>query len=353
MHHGPTQFPGRSPSLCTASPSPAVSGVLVLDKPEERTSFSVVNEIKNLLSLRKAGHCGTLDPFATGVFLLCLNRATRIADQLLEQDKGYRCEVRFGFESDTQDRTGNILPVYDGPPITEARLRQSLDRFRGAYEQQVPRFAAVKVQGRRLYELSRKGIALDLPHRGVHIHSIRLLAFNWPEAELEVFCSKGTYIRQLATDIGGDLQCGAYVRELRRLASGPFTLAQAMSLKEFRSAVLTNRWQENVIGMSNALSHLPCVSIAHKETVKRLQDGHLEPAVEMDLQARFSTQPRPVRLITAWNDELIALWWPRESGQKQRRLRVFGADDSDETPSSKESSDSVVRASQPAPGVHG
>jgi tRNA pseudouridine55 synthase len=347
MLHCSTQAPGRVPALSAAAPLLPVSGVLVLDKPEERTSFSVVNEIKRLLRLKKVGHCGTLDPFATGVFLLCINKATRIADQLLEQDKVYRCEVRFGFESDTLDRTGKIVPIYDGPPVPEAELQQSLDRFHGAYEQQVPRYAAVKVQGRRLYALSRKGIAIDLPSRGIHIHSIKLLSFTWPEATLEVHCSKGTYIRQLAADIGRDLRCGAYVSELRRLASGPFALDQAISLEELRLAVHRQCWQENLMGMNEALAHLPLVSIAHQETRKRLQDGHLEPALEMDFQERFAGQTTPVRLVAALNNELIALWWPHENGQKQRRLRVFGSDDTEGTSAIQDNNDSVVQAFQP------
>jgi tRNA pseudouridine55 synthase len=327
MLHCSTRSPERPPALCAVVPALAVSGVMVLDKPAERTSFSVVAEIKKLLKLRKVGHCGTLDPFATGVFVLCLNRATRIADQFLEQDKVYRCVVRFGSESNTQDRTGEVLPVYDGPPLPEAMVRQSLDRFHGAYEQQVPPYSAVKVQGRRLYKLSRKGITIDLPRRDVRIHSISLLAFNWPEAEFEVHCSKGTYIRQLAADIGRDLQCGAYLKELRRVASGPFTIDQAMSLEEFRNSVQTNRWQENVIGMNDALAHLPAISLIPKELVKRLQDGQLGSALEFDLQERFSAQTTPVRLVAERNNELIALWWPRENGRKQRCLRVFGADE--------------------------
>ena len=334
MLPSPTRSLDRTPLFPASVSSLAVSGVLVLDKPEERTSFSVVHEIKKLLKLGKVGHCGTLDPFATGVFVLCLNRATRIADQLLEQDKVYRCEVCFGFESNTQDKTGEVLPVYNGPPVSEAMLRQSLDRFQGEYDQQVPRYAAVKIQGRRLYALSRKGIAIDLPRRGVRIHAIRLLAFKWPEAVIEVHCSKGTYIRQLADDIGRDLHCGAYLKELRRLSSGAFTLDQAMSLREFREVALTKHWQEKVIGMNDALAHLPSLSIASKETVKRLQDGHLDPALEIDLQERFSAVTTSVRLVAEWNNDLIAFWLPPEDGRKQRRLRVFGVDDGENTASS-------------------
>jgi tRNA pseudouridine55 synthase len=301
------------------------SGVLVLDKPEGRTSFSVVHEIKNLLGVGKAGHCGTLDPFATGVFLLCLNQATRIADQLLEHDKVYRFTVCFGFKSDTLDRTGRIVPVYNGPPPSAAALQRAMDCFRGPYVQQVPRYAAVKVQGRRLYALARKGIEIELPQRQVHIYSLELVSYLWPEAVMEVRCSKGTYIRQLAADLGHELQCGAYVSELRRLASGPFAHDQAMSLEELHSGLSNGDWQERLIRMSDVLSHLPVLAIADTATQKRLLNGHLDLNLELDLQRRFQQQSVPVRLVTAANNDLIALWWPLENGNNQHRLRVFGA----------------------------
>ena len=324
------QSPGRIPCLSATAPPSAVSGILLLDKPEAHTSFRVVKEVQKLLRLRKVGHCGTLDPFATGVLVLCLNRATRIADQLLEQDKVYRFAIRLGFESDTLDREGAIVPVYPGPPLAETALEACLDRFRGTSEQQVPRYAAVRVQGQRLYEWSRKGIRIAQPMREVTIYRLSLLAFHWPEASLEVHCAKGTYVRQLAADIGHALQCGAYVTELRRLASGPFTVAQAVSLDELREALARDCWQEKVIGMTEALDHLPLVSIADPDRVKRLQDGQVDPALEIELQQRFAGQMPPVRLA-AGNNELIALWWPRENGQKQRRLRVFGADTRENT----------------------
>lgn len=323
--------PSSDRSLCPATaPLSAVSGILVLDKPENYTSFSVVKEVQKLLGLNRVGHCGTLDPFATGVLVLCLNRATRIADQLLEQDKRYRFTIRFGFESDTLDRTGTIAAVYDGPPPSEAVLEECLASFRGTHEQQVPRYAAVRVGGRRLYAWSRKGIAIPRPRRKVTIHSLGLLAYRWPEAILEAHCSKGTYIRQLAADIGKTLQCGAYVNQLRRLASGPFVIAQAVSLEGLREAREKACWQERVISMNQALGHLPLIRIDAPERVKRLQDGQVDPGLESELQQRFAGQTNPVRLA-AGNNELVALWWPRENGQKQRHLRVFGADPRDHT----------------------
>lgn len=329
MPHCPDGFYERASVPCDSRRARSASGVVILDKPDGRTSFSIVNEIKRLSNFSKVGHCGTLDPFATGVFLLCLNRATRIADQLLEQDKVYRFEVRFGFESNTLDRTGDIREVYNGPAVSEAALRKSLDGFLGACEQQVPRYAAVKVQGRRLYVWSRKGIEIELPSREVCIHCIRLLAFDWPGATIEVHCSKGTYVRQLASDIGRDLGCGAYVKELRRLASGPFTIDRAISLEDFRKALSADCWQDQLMGMNDALAHLPSMTIACRETVKRLQNGYLDPVLEIRLRERFPKQSTAVRLTAAWNNELIALWWPQENHHHQRRLRVLGSDSPD------------------------
>jgi tRNA pseudouridine55 synthase len=319
----------RNPDPSVSVLSRTVSGIVALDKPEGRTSFSIVNEIKRLFDFRKVGHCGTLDPFATGLFLICLNRATRIADQLLELDKVYRFGVRFGLESDTLDRTGRLASVYEGPPVSEGDLQRSLDRFRGVCEQQVPRYAAVKVRGRRLYALSRKGIEIELPRRNVNIYRIKLLSYDWPDAGIEVNCSKGTYVRQLAADIGRDLGCGAYVTELRRLTVGAFSIDRALSFEEFKNAMPTCYWQGTIMSMNDALAHLPSVSIDPGMTLKRLLDGNLDPALEMNLRERFSRQTTPVRLVAALNNELIALWWPHGVGEKQHRLRVFGSDITD------------------------
>ena len=179
-------------------------GILVLDKPEGFTSAKAAAKIKKLLSPRKIGHTGTLDPFATGVLVLCLNEATRAADQITNLDKVYHATLRFGVETDTLDRTGKVVRQSDRV-FSEKDLIEVLNSFAGACVQTVPRFSAVRVGGRRLYELSRKGIEVERPEREICIHSIVLNYFRWPEAAIEVCCSKGTYIRQLASDIGEKL----------------------------------------------------------------------------------------------------------------------------------------------------
>lgn len=204
---------GDTAAVCASDlrhPAP-VGGVLVLDKPEGITSAKAAAKVKKLLKPRKIGHTGTLDPFATGVLVLCLGEATRASDQIVGLDKVYRATLCFGVETDTQDRTGQVIGRSD-VVFCENDLLGVLSAFSGVCRQTVPRFSAVRVDGRRLYELSRRGIEVDLPDREICIHSIELQSFQWPEAVVEVCCSKGTYIRQLASDIGSRLGSLAHLQ---------------------------------------------------------------------------------------------------------------------------------------------
>ena len=305
--------------------SAGVNGVLVLDKPEGMTSHSLAARTKKLLGLKKVGHCGTLDPFATGVMVICVNQATRIADLLSLQDKLYRFSIRFGIETDTLDKTGQVVRTYNGSPIREEELLVALGKFSGPYRQQVPRYAAVKVQGRRLYELTRKGIEIELPVRDVAIHHLELLGYEWPEAHIQVHCSKGTYVRQLVSDIGTMLNCGAHVNELRRLASGPFEIAKAISLEELQKVAVNGTWETKLISMNEALAHLPKLLIEDERLLRNLYNGHLDPEWEANSRGQLAQKSEPVRLLAA-KDQLVALWWPacrQTDGNKQRCLRVF------------------------------
>jgi len=314
--------------VCADTPqSPATnSGILVLDKPTGMTSFSLVARTKKILGLKKVGHCGTLDPFATGVMILCLDQATRVADQLSLQDKLYQFTIHFGVETDTLDRTGQIVNTYDGPPVSRDDLSSVLTRFTGRLWQQVPRYAAVKVQGRRLYELSRKGIeVVNPPEKEVTIHDLKLLTFQWPEAELVVHCSKGTYVRQLAADLGRTLHCGAHVKELRRLASGAFEITQAISLEQLKEAVKNNLWRAKLLTMSEALAHLPAITIGDPYIIKGIHHGRLDCQWEFTHRQKMLTESGPCRLLTG-EGRLLALWWPEQrqnAGENKRCLRVF------------------------------
>ncbi len=298
------------------------SGILIVDKPVDMSSFSVVAKLKKSLRLKKAGHCGTLDPFATGVLLICVNQATRIADYLINQSKTYRFSVCLGVETDTLDRTGSVTRTHEGPPKAREEFERALERFRGTYLQQVPDYAAVKIGGQRLYKLTRKGVEFDRPQREVGIFSLDLLDYDWPCAVLEAHCSKGTYIRQLAADIGALLGCGAHVTELRRLASGPFDIDRAATLDDLCDA--PQSWRERLTPMSVALSHLPRAMLEDVEILNRLRDGHLDTSWEKQHRKLFPEDCGPVRIVDSAN-QLVALWRPHCGDQKARRLMVFGS----------------------------
>ena len=298
-----------------------VNGILVLDKPEGITSFAAVDKARRWLRLKKAGHCGTLDPIATGVLVICVNQATRIAELLSGHDKVYRFTVRMGVETDTLDRAGEVTAQYEGEPRTREELERAIETFRGGYRQEVPKYAAVKVQGKRLYKWARAGVEMERPTRDVSLPSIELIDWNWPEAVMEVSCSKGTYIRQLVSDIGREMGCGAHVAELKRLASGPFTIDQAVSLEELRQAHDGGDWMDHLIPLSKALNHLPSVTINEQAVLDRLLDGHLDPRWEARNLPGFIKGDLPVRLLDP-EDNMLAIWWPKPAAG-QRKLRLF------------------------------
>jgi len=293
-------------------------GILVLDKPEGFTSAKAAAKIKKLLSPRKIGYTGTLDPFATGVLVLCLNEATRVADQITNLNKVYDATLRFGVETDTLDRTGKVIRQSDRV-FSEKDLIDVLNSFAGTCVQTVPRYSAVRVGGRRLYELSRKGIEVERPEREVCIHSIVLSYFGWPEAVIEVCCSKGTYIRQLASDIGDKLGSGAHLSALRRLRVGPFTLERAIRMDEEISAASA---AAEIIPLNEALSHLPVALMSEQQCLARLKNGQLDPGWEKEHRKSFEACADAVRIVTVTN-RLAALWWPNSAPSGSRRLRVF------------------------------
>jgi tRNA pseudouridine55 synthase len=214
-----------------------LDGVLLLDKPEGLSSNHALQRAKRALDARKAGHTGTLDPFATGLLVCCLGKATKISAHMLNADKGYVATVQFGQETDSGDLTGNI--VSSAPEGFEGVQRTDLERvllnFKGDIEQIPPMYSALKRDGKPLYEYARLGIELDRPPRPVSIHHIEVLSFEPLEAVIAVQCSKGTYIRTLAQDIGRQLGCGAHLKALRRTSVGPFTLEAAVGLESLQA----------------------------------------------------------------------------------------------------------------------
>lgn len=215
-------------------PKRRIDGVLLLDKPAGLTSNQALQKVKWLFQAEKAGHTGSLDPFATGLLPICLGEATKFSHYLLDADKAYRATLQLGAISSTGDPEGEITPAGQ-VNFAEQRLRAVLRQFTGPIRQVPPMHSALKHQGRALYEYARAGVDIERPAREVTIHHLRLLRQSATELEIEVACSKGTYIRTLAEDIGRELGCGAYLTQLRRIASGDFELARAVSLPQLEA----------------------------------------------------------------------------------------------------------------------
>jgi tRNA pseudouridine55 synthase len=233
-----------------------VDGVLVVDKPAGPTSHDIVNRARRTFRIRRIGHTGTLDPFATGVLPLCLGRATRLARFLGEGEKVYRATIRVGFATTTDDLTGEPLGEPGAVRLGEQRLRESLARFVGSFEQVSPAYSARRVGGKRLYELARRGEAAPRPARVVTIHAIDLLGWEDDRVEIDVRCSQGTYIRSLARDVGQDLGPGAHLTALRRTRSGSFGLDQAVPGDDLAAGA------ERLVSLADALPELPAVKVS-------------------------------------------------------------------------------------------
>jgi len=209
-----------------------VSGILLLDKPLGLSSNHALQRVKRLFDARKAGHTGSLDPLADGMLPICLGDATKISAYLLDADKYYRFRVRLGQTTATGDAEGEILETHSTEHVTVEQIEQLLSRFVGEIEQLPPMYSALKHQGKRLYELAREGIEVEREPRKVTIHSLALGEVDLPDFELRVHCSKGTYVRTLAEDLGAELGCGAHVVALRRTGVGPYTDLRMYTMEE-------------------------------------------------------------------------------------------------------------------------
>lgn len=236
-----------------------IDGVLLLDKPVGLTSNSALQKAKRLLNARKAGHTGTLDPFANGLLPLCFGEATKFSAYLLDADKGYRAVLRLGVTTTTGDPEGEVTATHD-VDVSRADIVAVLPRFTGEIAQIPPMHSALKHQGRPLYEYARAGIDIERPPRTVTIRSIALVECAPPRVVLDVRCSAGTYIRTLAQDIGAALGCGAHLTALARTASGGFVLNAAHALDELVALDIPAR-QALLLPPDCLVAHLPAVRL--------------------------------------------------------------------------------------------
>jgi tRNA pseudouridine55 synthase len=241
-----------------------VDGILLLDKPTGLTSNAALQKVKRLYRARKAGHTGSLDPLASGLLPVCLGEATKVSGFLLDADKHYWVSCRLGVRTTTADAEGEVLETRPVDAVTEKRLREVMEDYSGDIDQVPPMYSAVKHQGRRLYALARQGVEVERAPRRITIHAMDLLNFRLPLAEIDVHCSKGTYIRTLVEDIGAALGCGAHVADLRRLGVGPYGAAGMVTLdtlEERLAAGGEKALDELLLPMESGLSQWPDVRL--------------------------------------------------------------------------------------------
>jgi len=238
-----------------------MEGILNINKSVGDTSFAVVAAVRRLSRERRVGHAGTLDPLASGVLPVCVGKATRMVEYLLEHPKTYRAVVEFGLTSDSGDADGHLSRGGDPSTLDAPAIGSALGRFKGEILQKPPVYSALKRNGRPLYELARAGVDVDVPARPVRIHALELLSWESPLATIDVTCSRGTYVRSLARDLGEAVGCGAYLKDLCRLKYGPFELAEAISLDQFREASLRGDCSRFLYPIDSVLLHLPPMKV--------------------------------------------------------------------------------------------
>lgn len=297
-----------------------LDGLLVVDKPANMTSHDVVDRVRQLSRQRRVGHAGTLDPLATGVLVLGLGRATRLLEYLTGQDKRYLATVHLGITTDTYDAEGQITGRHDGPWPSPEEVERALDHFRGEIEQRPPPFSALKQGGERLYEKARRGERVKVPPRRVTIHALKVLEYTPPLLRLDVTCSKGTYIRSLAHDLGQVLGTGAHLAELRRVASGPFTVEDAHTLEELEQAAREGRLADLLLPPDAGLLDLPAISVTLEEA-RRLVHGQRvagPPPSQPDRPARVLLDGRLIAI--AEFDPERGQWQPRKVLVSPREL---------------------------------
>jgi tRNA pseudouridine55 synthase len=238
-----------------------VDGILNINKPEGKTSFSIVAMVRRLIRERRVGHAGTLDMMASGVLPVCFGQGTRVVEFLMDANKVYRARVKLGIATDTYDATGKIVQQGDASNISQEKLKLALNSFRGLIRQTPPMYSALRYEGKRLYKLARAGITVNRKSRLAKVYRLELLDFKPLLVTLEVECGQGTYVRSLAHDLGQLLGCGAHLESLVRLKYGPFDIADAVTLTQLEDAFSNDSWRQLVYPIDIGLLHWKAVVV--------------------------------------------------------------------------------------------
>lgn len=284
-----------------------MNGILVVNKPAGMTSHQVVGKARRILGIKKIGHTGTLDPDVCGVLPICIGMATRVAEYLLDQSKAYRGEVTFGMSTDTQDASGEALEVVDHVQLTEEQIRSAFAAFQGPILQKPPAYSAIKIDGKRAYDLARKGEEVDIPAREVTIYDLKILETELnlahPKVRFDVECSKGTYVRTLCHDLGVKLGVPAHMSSLLRTRSGPFTLEQALTFEQIEAYVENGTIEQHLLPMQSALPHLPVNTIP--EVLERRVNNGRELTIKRVMP---NVQVGSLVRIESRQEQLLALY---------------------------------------------
>jgi len=300
-----------------------IDGILIVDKPEGLTSHDVVARLRRILKTKRIGHTGTLDPFATGVLVMLVGKATRLAQFLDKDKKEYEATIQFGSETDTGDKTGELrITNYELRDISDDELENILTSFLGEIEQTPPMYSAKKVDGKKLYELARKGIEIERKPVKVKIYEIEKTENgkrkteneNTFDVKIRVVCSAGTYIRTLAEDIGKKLEIGAHLSALRRTGAGQFDLLKAVTLEILEEITSENKLGEVLISMNDALAHLPKV-VLNDEEIKNTQNGK-----KLKFEVAEVENNQPVRMIDEAENLVAVGFYDEEQKSIQPRI---------------------------------
>ena len=295
------------------------SGVVIIDKPAGITSAKALARVKQLCSVKKAGHAGTLDPFATGVLVCCLNQATRLAGFFLHDRKKYRGTLHLGIETDTQDLTGQVLSE-KRVTISAEDIHQVAEHFTGSIEQVPPIYSALKHKGIPLYRLAREGRPVQKPPRKVTISQLAILDIDIPFVSFEVTCSAGTYIRTLCADIGRELGCGGHLKTLLRLESSGFSIAEAVSMAELEEMAVADSIGSQLIPLADALRGVPAVTVAGKLADRIL---HGQQIIQSELENCPRLEPAAIFKVLDKNNRLLAVMSDPGNGEWLNYSCVF------------------------------
>lgn len=305
-----------------------INGVLNVYKEKGWTSHDVVAKLRRITGQRKIGHTGTLDPDAAGVLPVCIGKATKLCDMLTDKDKRYEARMLLGLETDTQDISGKVIARSSTAAIGEKEVQKAVESFRGGYEQVPPMYSAVKVRGRKLYELAREGKTIERKARPVELYDLEILETELPRLRIRVHCSKGTYIRTLCHDIGKKLGCGACMEELVRKRAGRFSIENSLTLAEIEKLAEEGGLEKAVLPIDEIFSHCPAVRVK-KEWKKAACNGSALKAEAVSVQDGAVLGDQEQVRVYSEEQEFIGIYRYREEQGEYTVVKMFYLEERD------------------------